>query len=271
MLKYLPLFKSYKFFRRKIKMGLLELFATAVALSMDAFAVAICKGLATSRVKLKHMLITGAWFGGFQALMPLVGFLFAQSFADFITPVDHWIAFLLMSIIGFGMIKEALGSEEEADSSLNFKLMLTMALATSIDALAVGISFALIPDINIVFAIASIGIITFVLSALGVKVGQVFGSRWRMPAELVGGGVLIGMGLKILIQHIIEDKKNYDLIIATCVAFLLAALFALMSVNLAKKNLLQKENKRLFILHAVLFALLFVSGVALLTISLCIL
>ena len=129
-------------------MGIAELLMTAVALSMDAFAVAVCKGLATDKVRARHMLITGAWFGGFQALMPLIGYLLGQTFKGFITPVDHWITFLLLGVIGFNMLKEALDCDEEANASLGFKIMLTMALATSIDALAVGIGFALLPELD---------------------------------------------------------------------------------------------------------------------------
>ena len=183
-------------------MGTLELIMTALALSMDAFAVAVCKGLATDKVRPKHMLITGAWFGGFQALMPLIGYLLGQTFKGLITPVDHWITFILLGIIGFNMLKEALECDEDADASLGFKIMLTMALATSIDALAVGIGFALLPSLNIWFAIGAIGVITFTLSAIGIKIGSVFGAKWRSPAELVGGLVLICIGLKILLEHL---------------------------------------------------------------------
>ncbi len=218
------------------RMGIAELLMTAVALSMDAFAVAVCKGLATDKVRAKHMLITGAWFGGFQALMPLIGFLLGQTFKHLITPVDHWITFLLLGIIGFNMIKEALEGEEEADASLGFNIMLTMALATSIDALAVGIGFALIPDINIIFAVCSIGVITFALSMLGVRIGSIFGSRWRSPAELVGGLVLIFIGLKILIEHTLEDKSNYDLIIGASLSLVLATVFIFLAAVSLKKT-----------------------------------
>ena len=184
-------------------MSIWELIITAVALSMDAFAVAICKGLSLDKVRPKHMAITGAWFGGFQGLMPLIGFLLGSLFAKQIEAFDHWIAFALLALIGANMIKEACeGDSCPADASFGFKTMLTMAVATSIDALAVGVSFAIIPGVNIVAAVLSIGVITFVLSALGVKVGSIFGAKYKSKAELVGGIVLCLMGLKILLEHL---------------------------------------------------------------------
>lgn len=188
-------------------MQIWELIITAVALSMDAFAVAVCKGLSLDRVRPKHMAITGAWFGGFQGLMPLIGFFLGSLFAKYIEAFDHWIAFALLALIGANMIKESLdGDSCPADSSFGFKTMLTMAVATSIDALAVGVSFAMVanadPDFNIWIAVASIGIITFLLSAIGVKVGSIFGAKYKSKAELVGGIVLCLMGLKILLEHL---------------------------------------------------------------------
>ena len=187
-------------------MGTIELILTAIALSMDAFAVAVCKGLCTEKVKIKHMAITGAWFGGFQGLMPLIGFLLGSAFAKYIEPVDHWIAFVLLGLLGANMIKEAFSEEEEAcdvnSASFGFKVMFVMAVATSIDALAVGITFALLPDVNIWVAIGSIGVITFLLSAVGVKIGSVFGAKNKKYAELSGGIVLVLMGLKILLEHL---------------------------------------------------------------------
>ena len=184
-------------------MSIWELIITAIALSMDAFAVAVCKGLSLDKVHLKHMVITGAWFGGFQGLMPLIGFLLGSLFAKYIETFDHWIAFALLALIGANMIKEACeGDSCPADSSFGFKTMLTMAVATSIDALAVGVSFAIIPGVNIVAAVLSIGVITFCLSALGVKVGSIFGAKYKSKAELVGGIVLCLMGLKILLEHL---------------------------------------------------------------------
>ena len=183
-------------------MGIVELILLAVGLSMDACAVAICKGLAIRRVNSKQMLTVGLWFGGFQGLMPLIGYLLASLFADFICSVDHWVAFLLLGFIGFNMLREALSKEEEEpDPSLSFKTMLVMAIATSIDAMAVGISFAFL-EVNVVSAVTLIGVITFLLSALGVKVGAAFGCRFKSKAELAGGIILISLGLKILIEHL---------------------------------------------------------------------
>ena len=188
-------------------MSIWELIITAIALSMDAFAVAICKGLSLDKVRPKHMAITGAWFGGFQGLMPLIGFLLGSLFAKQIEAFDHWIAFALLALIGANMIKEACeGDSCPADSSFGFKTMLTMAVATSIDALAVGVSFAMVanadPNFSITAAVVSIGVITFCLSALGVKVGSIFGSRFEKWAQLLGGVILILLGLKILLEHL---------------------------------------------------------------------
>lgn len=171
---------------------------------MDAFAVSVCKGLATQRVNPKHMIIAGIWFGGFQALMPLIGYFLGTAFEKYVTAVDHWIAFILLGAIGGNMIKEAFsGGENEADGSFGFKTMLVMAIATSIDALAVGITFALLPDVNIVAAVSFIGVTTFILSAVGVKIGNVFGAKYKSKAELAGGIILIILGIKILIEHLI--------------------------------------------------------------------
>ena len=188
-------------------MSIFGIILMAVALAMDAFAVAICKGLATKEVKIKHMVIVGAWFGSFQALMPFIGCTIGAAFLSYIEAVDHWIAFVLLAFIGGNMIKEALSKEEECDctdASLSFRVMLTMAIATSIDALAagVGLSVALDGLGQIIFAVLSIGVITFLLSALGVKIGNVFGSKYKFLAELSGGIVLVGMGLKILLEHL---------------------------------------------------------------------
>lgn len=184
-------------------MGLLELFILAVGLSMDAFAVAICKGLATQKVKSGHMIITGLWFGGFQALMPLLGYFLGATFEKYVTKVDHWIAFVLLGAIGANMIKEAFSKEEECENcDFGIKSMLIMAIATSIDALAVGITLALLPDINIIAAVSFIGIITFTLSAIGVKLGNIFGAKYKSKAEFTGGAILIILGLKILLEHL---------------------------------------------------------------------
>ena len=184
-------------------MGLLELFILAVGLSMDAFAVAICKGLATEKVKPRHMVITGLWFGGFQALMPLIGYFLGATFEKYVTKVDHWIAFVLLGAIGANMIKEAFSKEEECENcDFGFKSMLVMAIATSIDALAVGITLALLPDINIIAAVSFIGVITFTLSAIGVKLGNIFGAKYKSKAEFTGGAILIILGTKILLEHL---------------------------------------------------------------------
>ncbi len=188
-------------------MGTIELLITAIALSMDAFAVAICKGLSVGKIKPKHMFICGLWFGGFQALMPLIGYFLGSAFADYITAFDHWIAFVLLGFIGGKMLVEAFDKEECEDCGCGegaFRplTMLTMAIATSIDALAVGVTFALLPDVNIVFAVSSIGIITLLISAVGVKIGSVFGAKYKFVAEIVGGITLVGMGIKILIEHL---------------------------------------------------------------------
>lgn len=184
-------------------MGLLELFILAVGLSMDACAVSICKGLATEKVKLKHNIMAGLWFGGFQALMPLIGYFLGTAFEKYVTAVDHWIAFVLLGAIGFNMVKESFSKEEdESNCDFSFKTMFVMAVATSIDALAVGITFALLPDVNIIAAVTFIGITTFLFSAVGVKIGNVFGERYKSKAEFAGGVILIILGAKILIEHL---------------------------------------------------------------------
>ena len=165
--------------------GLLELFLIAVGLSMDAFAVSVCKGLSTQTLQRRHYLIVGAWFGGFQALMPTLGYLLGSTFEQYITSVDHWVAFILLSVIGGNMLKEAFSKDEETtDASFAPRGMLLLAVATSIDALAVGVTFA------------------FILSSVGLKVGNVFGLKYKNKAEMVGGAILILMGLKILLEHL---------------------------------------------------------------------
>ena len=183
-------------------MELYELFIIAVSLSMDAFAVSICKGLSTGRPRADHCLTCGAWFGGFQALMPLLGWLLGVRFQGMIVSVDHWIAFILLGMIGFNMVRESRGGEaEELDCSYSPRAMLPLAVATSIDALAVGVTFAFLQVDNIFLAVAFIGATTFVLSAAGVKVGAAFGIRFKSRAELAGGLILMGMGAKILVEH----------------------------------------------------------------------
>lgn len=184
-------------------MGLLELLLIAIGLSMDAFAVSICKGLSTQKLQIKHYLIIGAWFGGFQALMPTIGYFLGSTFEQYITAYDHWVAFVLLGIIGGNMIREGLSKDEEkADGSFSVKSMLVLAVATSIDALAVGITFALLPDVNIVAAVSFIGAITFIISALGLKVGNIFGMKYKSKAEIAGGIILILIGTKILLEHL---------------------------------------------------------------------
>ncbi len=184
-------------------MGIAELLLLAIGLSMDAFAVSVCKGLSTKQLKLRHMFICGAWFGSFQALMPLIGYFLGAAFERYINRFDHWVAFILLVLIGGNMIRESFDKEtENTDASFGFKTMFVMAVATSIDALAVGVTFAILPDVKIGFAISFIGIITFILSAIGVKVGNVFGAKYKNKAELTGGIILVLIGLKILLEHL---------------------------------------------------------------------
>ena len=183
-------------------MGLIELFLIAVGLSMDAFAVSVCKGLAMPKCTFKKAAIVGLWFGGFQALMPAIGYVLGAQFQEAIASIDHWIAFVLLALIGGNMIHEALDNdEEEADASLNVKTMFLLAVATSIDALAIGITFAFL-KVNIIPAVCIIGIVTFIISFAGVKIGNVFGARYKNKAEIVGGIILILLGLKILLEHL---------------------------------------------------------------------
>lgn len=183
-------------------MSYAELFILAVALSMDAFAVSVCKGLATGQVSMRHAAIAGGWFGGFQALMPLIGWALGVRFQSLITSLDHWIAFLLLGFLGINMIREARSQEEEElEGTFSVKAMFPLALATSIDALTVGITFAFL-QVDIIPAVVLIGITTFVLSAIGVKAGGMIGEKGKARAELFGGLVLILMGTKILLQHL---------------------------------------------------------------------
>ena len=183
-------------------MGFWELAVLAVGLSMDAFAVSVCKGLALQRVSWKECCIAGAWFGGFQALMPLLGYLLGTQFEQFVTSVDHWIAFVLLGIIGGNMIREALSKDEDQlDASLACKTMLLLAVATSIDALAVGVSFAFM-TLNIWLSVVIIGVTTGLFSAAGLYIGRAFGSRWQKPAQIAGGIVLILIGVKVLFEHL---------------------------------------------------------------------
>lgn len=179
-------------------MGFWELFILAVGLSMDAFAVSVCKGLSLGKIKAKHMCLAGIWFGGFQALMPLVGYFLGSFFADVITKYSHWIAFALLAFLGAKMIKESFESEE-LDDNMGWKTMLVLAVATSIDASAVGVTFAFL-DVNILFAVIVIGVTTFAFSAAGVKIGSLFGEKYKSKAEIAGGIILILIGLKILLD-----------------------------------------------------------------------
>ncbi len=183
-------------------MGFGELFILAVGLAMDAFAVAVCKGLALKKITPGKALLVGLWFGGFQGLMPFIGYLLGTGFEDKIKAIDHWVAFILLGLIGLNMIREVCsGEEEEADACLDVKSMLLLAVATSIDALAVGITFAFL-KVNIVMAVSTIGVITLILSAVGVYIGHIFGEKYKAKAEMAGGIILILIGLKILLEHL---------------------------------------------------------------------
>ena len=192
-------------------MGIAELLLLAVGLSMDAFAVSVCKGLAMGDVKLKHALICGAWFGGFQALMPMTGYLLGSAFESFISAVSGWVAFVLLVLIGGNMLREALSKDEEKETNkMDFKTMLLLAIATSIDALAVGITFACVPVqlfdgsqlLNTVCSVLIIGATTFLISCAGVKVGGAFGTKYKTKAEITGGVILILIGVKILLEQL---------------------------------------------------------------------
>lgn len=181
-------------------MNLWELFVIAVGVSMDAFAVAVCKGLSAKSLKVPQIATVGLYFGGFQMLMPLLGYWLGSSFQAAVSRIDHWIAFVLLAIIGINMIVESRHASEALDASFSFKVMLPLAIATSIDALAVGITFAFL-QVDILPAVGFIGLTTFLFSAAGVKIGSIFGARCRSGAELAGGIVLILMGIKILLEH----------------------------------------------------------------------
>lgn len=182
-------------------MGVVTLLSLAVAVSMDAFAVSICKGLALQKIKLKQYVLVGLWFGGFQALMPVIGYFLGGKFMDKISSFDHWVAAGLLAIIGINMIREALSkNEEKVDNSLDIKTMFMLAVATSIDALAVGISLSVF-DINIWFSVLCIGVTTFLFSAAGLKIGSLFGTRYKSKAEFLGGAILIILGIKTVLEH----------------------------------------------------------------------
>lgn len=183
-------------------MGIIELLLISIGLGMDAFAVAVCKGISMKKMEWKKAFIIGLYFGAFQGLMPLLGFLLGKSFENIVTSVDHWIAFTLLVIIGLNMIREAFSKDaEKMDDSVSFKSMIILAIATSIDALAIGITFAFL-KVNILVAILMIGIITFILSVFGTKLGNKFGDKYGSKAELAGGIILIFIGTKILLEHL---------------------------------------------------------------------
>lgn len=182
-------------------MGFFELLTIAVGLSMDAFAVSISKGLSLKRMSYKHAVIVGLYFGIFQALMPIIGYFLGTQFKESITTLDHWIAFILLSVIGLNMIRESRDESEEVDDSFSLKSMVILSVATSIDALAIGVTFAFL-QVHIFSAVTIIGITTFLFSFVGVKIGNVFGTKFKAKAELAGGIILIGMGIKILLEHL---------------------------------------------------------------------
>lgn len=183
-------------------MSILEIFLLGVGLSMDAFAVSICKGLSVKKLQIKHALIVGVYFGGFQALMPLIGYLLGSQFRGLIEDFDHWVAFGLLALIGGNMIREAVSEEDvSGNDSFSTKVMLVLAVATSIDALAVGITFAFL-SVNIGLAVIIIGVTTFVLSGIGLKVGHVFGNKYEKKAEIAGGIILLLIGIKIVLEHL---------------------------------------------------------------------
>lgn len=183
-------------------MRLIEIIILSIALAMDAFAVAICKGLSLKEINLKKATLVGGYFGIFQGLMPVIGYFIGISFQDKIISYDHWIAFFLLSIIGLNMIKESLSKKkEEVNDNLSFKEMLILSIATSIDALAVGVTFAFL-KVNILLSAIMIGIITFSISTLGVKIGNLFGKKYEKKAEFIGGTILIILGIKIVLEHL---------------------------------------------------------------------
>lgn len=186
-------------------MGIVDIIFIGIGLAMDAFAVATCKGLALGKLSFRHYIIIGAWFGGFQALMPLIGYLLGSVFSGYIEKYDHWVAFILLSLIGANMIREAFSEdEEEGDcANISFVTMLGLAVATSIDALAVGVTFASFNIAKIIVSITIIGIITFIISVIGVKIGNVFGTRYRQKAEITGGAILIVLALKLLLEGLL--------------------------------------------------------------------
>lgn len=182
-------------------MGIFELLLLSIGLGMDAFAVAVCKGISMKKIIWKKAIIIGLYFGFFQAFMPVIGFALGTTFESFITNIDHWVAFALLTIIGSNMIKEAFSQEESTNDDTSFKVMIILAIATSIDALTVGITFAFL-EVNLLLAVSLIGIITFILSVIGTKIGNRFGIKYKNKAEIIGGIILILLGIKILLEHL---------------------------------------------------------------------
>ncbi len=183
-------------------MNIIEIVLISISLAMDAFAVSICKGMTIKKISFKKVNIIGIYFGFFQMIMPILGYFFGMSFAEFVKNIDHWIAFILLGVIGINMIKEAFSKKEEINDSLDFKTMIILAIATSIDALAVGITYAFLNVKNIFFIFIIIGIITYILSIIGVFIGNRFGNKLENKAELIGGCILIVIGIKILLEHL---------------------------------------------------------------------
>ena len=182
-------------------MGILEILLVSIGLAMDAFAVSICKGLSMKKMNWKNAIIVGLYFGIFQGLMPIIGYFLGSTFESFVTQIDHWIAFGLLGFIGINMLKEAFSKDSEnCNDSIDFKTMIILAIATSIDALAVGITFAFL-KVNVILAATMIGVLTFLISVLGIKIGNKFGDKYERKAETVGGLILIFMGIKILLEH----------------------------------------------------------------------
>ena len=183
-------------------MGIIEIVLIGLGLAMDAFAVSICKGLSMKKMNWKSAIIISLYFGIFQSFMPVVGYFLGSTFESFVTNIDHWIAFVLLSLIGGNMIKESFDSEDtKKNDKVDFKTMIVLAIATSIDALAIGITFAFF-EVNLLLSISIIGIITFLLSILGVKIGNKFGDKYQNKAEFVGGLILVLLGIKILLEHL---------------------------------------------------------------------
>ena len=181
-------------------MSIFEIILTAIGLAMDAFAVSICKGLSLKKVNVKTSLIVGFYFGFFQGIMPLIGFFMIVKFKDFVMSIDHWIVFILLLSIGISMIIESFKGEK-TDDKLNFKNMFALSIATSIDALAVGITFAFL-EVNILLAVFLIAIITFIICFIGVKIGNIFGNKYEKSAQIIGGIILILIGVKVLLEHL---------------------------------------------------------------------